>query len=257
MNKPDADNRYIDRVANHKISVVEGEVDKDKVAVAASTQSSKTGTIPDEFADDKLFTAVVKGKSQKIEELVKKELDKGREAQSIIDESLITAITHVGVLFDKQIYYLPQLIASAETMEKGISILEPILASSRSGESKGTIVMATVEHDIHDIGKNLVVLMLKNYGYNVIDLGKDVPAEKIIDTALESNADIIGLSALMTTTMMEMKKVVGMVRERNMDVKVIVGGAVITQGFADEIGADGYSKDAQEAVEVVGRLLEK
>lgn len=257
MNKPDADNRYIDRVANHKISVVEGEVDKDKVAVAASTQSSKTGTIPDEFADDKLFTAVVKGKSQKIEELVKKELDKGREAQSIIDESLITAITHVGVLFDKQIYYLPQLIASAETMEKGISILEPILASSRSGESKGTIVMATVEHDIHDIGKNLVVLMLKNYGYNVIDLGKDVPAEKIIDTALESNADIIGLSALMTTTMMEMKKVVGMVRERNMDVKVIVGGAVITQGFADEIGADGYSKDAQEAVKVVGRLLEK
>lgn len=257
MNKPDADNRYIDRVANHKISVVEGEVDKDKVAVAASTQSSKTGTIPDEFADDKLFTAVVKGKSQKIEELVKKELDKGREAQSIIDESLITAITHVGVLFDKQIYYLPQLIASAETMEKGISILEPILASSRSGESKGTIVMATVEHDIHDIGKNLVVLMLKNYGYNVIDLGKDVPAEKIIDTALESNADIIGLSALMTTTMMEMKKVVGMVRERNMDVKVIVGGAVITQGFADEIGADGYSKDAQEAVEVVGRLLKK
>ena len=257
MNKPDADNRYIDRVANHKISVVEGEIDKDKVAVAASTQSSKTGTIPDEFADDKLFTAVVKGKSQKIEELVKKELDKGREAQSIIDESLITAITHVGVLFDKQIYYLPQLIASAETMEKGISILEPILASSRSGESKGTIVMATVEHDIHDIGKNLVVLMLKNYGYNVIDLGKDVPAEKIIDTALESNADIIGLSALMTTTMMEMKKVVGMVRERNMDVKVIVGGAVITQGFADEIGADGYSKDAQEAVEVVGRLLKK
>lgn len=257
MNKPDADNRYIDRVANHKISVVEGEVDKDKVAVAASTQSSKTGTILDEFADDKLFTAVVKGKSQKIEELVKKELDKGREAQSIIDESLITAITHVGVLFDKQIYYLPQLIASAETMEKGISILEPILASSRSGESKGTIVMATVEHDIHDIGKNLVVLMLKNYGYNVIDLGKDVPAEKIIDTALESNADIIGLSALMTTTMMEMKKVVGMVRERNMDVKVIVGGAVITQGFADEIGADGYSKDAQEAVEVVGRLLKK
>lgn len=257
MNKPDADNRYIDRVANHKISVVEGEIDKDKVAVAASNQSSKTGTIPDEFADDKLFAAVVKGKSQKIEELVKKELDNGREAQSIIDESLITAITHVGVLFDKQIYYLPQLIASAETMEKGIAVLEPVLASSRSSEPKGTIVMATVEHDIHDIGKNLVVLMLKNYGYNVIDLGKDVPAEKIIDTALESNADIIGLSALMTTTMMEMKKVVGMVRERNMDVKVIVGGAVITQGFADEIGADGYSKDAQEAVEVVGRLLEK
>lgn len=255
MDKPDADNRYINRVTNHKISVVEGEVDKEKLTVSGTKQSSKTGTIPDEFTGDELFEAVVKGKSQKIEELVKKELEKGREAQKIIDESLITAITHVGVLFDKQIYYLPQLIASAETMEKGIAILEPVLASSRSSESKGTIVMATVEHDIHDIGKNLVVLMLKNYGYNVIDLGKDVPADVIIQAAIENNADIIGLSALMTTTMMEMKKVVGMVKERNLDVKVIVGGAVITQGFADEIGADGYSKDAQEAVVVVGRLL--
>ena len=255
MDKPDADNRYINRVTNHKISVVEGEVDKEKLTVSGTKQSSKTGTIPDEFTGDELFEDVVKGKSQKIEELVKKELEKGREAQKIIDESLITAITHVGVLFDKQIYYLPQLIASAETMEKGIAILEPVLASSRSSESKGTIVMATVEHDIHDIGKNLVVLMLKNYGYNVIDLGKDVPADVIIQAAIENNADIIGLSALMTTTMMEMKKVVGMVKERNLDVKVIVGGAVITQGFADEIGADGYSKDAQEAVVVVGRLL--
>lgn len=255
MDKPDADNRYINRVANHKISVVEGEVDKEKLTISSTKQSSKTGAIPDEFTGDELFEAVVKGKSQKIEELVKKELEKGREAQKIIDESLITAITHVGVLFDKQIYYLPQLIASAETMEKGIAILEPVLASSRSSESKGTIVMATVEHDIHDIGKNLVVLMLKNYGYNVIDLGKDVPADVIIQAAIENNADIIGLSALMTTTMMEMKKVVGMVKERNLDVKVIVGGAVITQGFADEIGADGYSKDAQEAVVVVGRLL--
>ena len=255
MDKPDADNRYINRVTNHKISVVEGEVDKEKLTVSGTKQSTKTGTIPDEFTGDELFEAVVKGKSQKIEELVKKELEKGREAQKIIDESLITAITHVGVLFDKQIYYLPQLIASAETMEKGIAILEPVLASSRSSESKGTIVMATVEHDIHDIGKNLVVLMLKNYGYNVIDLGKDVPADVIIQAAIENNADIIGLSALMTTTMMEMKKVVGMVKERNLDVKVIVGGAVITQGFADEIGADGYSKDAQEAVVVVGRLL--
>lgn len=255
MDKPDADNRYIERVSGHKISVIEGEVDKETLTVSGSNQSSKTGVIPEEFAGDELFAAVVKGKLQKIEELVNKELESGKEAQSIIDGSLIKAINHVGVLFDKQIYYLPQLIASAETMEKGIAVLEPILAASRSGEPKGTIVMATVEHDIHDIGKNLVVLMLKNYGYNVIDLGKDVPAEKIVQTAADSDADIIGLSALMTTTMMEMKKVVGMVKERNIDVKVIIGGAVITQGFADEIGADGYSKDAQEAVTLVERLL--
>ena len=120
-------------------------------------------------------------------------------------------------LFDKQIYYLPRLISSAETMELGIGVLEPVLAQNKDKEPLGTIVMATVEHDIHDIGKNLVVLMLKNYGYDVIDLGKDVPAETIIEAAKEHNADIIGLSALMTTTMMEMKKVVNLVKENNMD----------------------------------------
>ena len=127
-----------------------------------------------------------------------------------------------GKLFDKQIYYLPQLISSAETMELGIGVLEPVLAQNKDKEPLGTIVMATVEHDIHDIGKNLVVLMLKNYGYDVIDLGKDVPAETIIEAAKEHNADIIGLSALMTTTMMEMKKVVNLVKENNMDTLVII-----------------------------------
>jgi Predicted cobalamin binding protein len=117
------------------------------------------------------------------------------------------------------------------------------------------VVIATVEHDIHDIGKNLVALMLRNYGYRVVDLGKDVPAGEIIDAAIRENADIIGLSALMTTTMMEMKTVVELAKEKGVSAKIIIGGAVITQGFADEIGADGYSKDAQEAVELVGRIL--
>ena len=115
--------------------------------------------------------------------------------------------------------------------------------------------MATVEGDIHDIGKNLVVLMLKNYGYHVIDLGKDVPADLIVDTAMKENARVIGLSALMTTTMMRMKDVVELVKEKEMDTKVIIGGAVITQSFADEIGADGYSKDAADAVKLVQRLM--
>ena len=178
-----------------------------------------------------------------------------KDAQKVIDESLIPAINHVGVLFDKQIYFLPQLISSAETMETGIGVVEPILAANRSSEPLGTIVIATVEHDIHDIGKNLVALMLRNYGYRVVDLGKDVPAEDIIQAAIREKADIIGLSALMTTTMMEMKKVVNMVREQNLPVKVMIGGAVITRSFADEIGAEGYSKDAQEAVVEVARLL--
>ena len=140
-------------------------------------------------------------------------------------------------------------------MKEAMEYLEPLLLAGKKDEAKATVVIATVEGDIHDIGKNLVVLMLKNYGYRVFDMGKDVPAETIIEAAIEHNADIIGLSALMTTTMMEMKKVVDMVHEQNLSCKVLIGGAVITQSFADEIGADGYAEDAQDTVRVVGRLL--
>ncbi|MCI8377624.1 MAG: dihydropteroate synthase [Lachnospiraceae bacterium] len=255
MNKPEGDIRYISRVADKKLSVISGEVSPDAVV---SSRPAGTGTQVDTADNqDALFQAVVKGRKEKVLELVKERMGEGAEAQKIIDESLIPAINHVGELFDKQIYYLPQLIASAEAMEGGIGILEPVLEQNRSGQSLGTIVIATVEHDIHDIGKNLVALMLKNYGYNVIDLGKDVPAETIVAKAKEVDADIIGLSALMTTTMMEMKKVIALAKEEKVRAKIIIGGAVITQGFADEIGADGYSKDAQEAVVLVGRLLER
>lgn len=252
MDKPEADNRYINRVTEHKISVLSGEVDTGTVTLKPG---SSKGGLETEITGDMLFDAVVKGKQNKIEELARSALENGRDAQDIIDKSLIPAINHVGMLFDRQIYYLPQLISSAETMEKGINVLEPVLKKNRSKESLATIVIATVEHDIHDIGKNLVALMLRNYGYNVVDLGKDVKAEAIVDAAVKEKADIIGLSALMTTTMMEMKKVTDLVHKKNLDCKVIIGGAVITQGFADEIGADGYSKDAQEAVTLVGKLL--
>ncbi len=140
-------------------------------------------------------------------------------------------------------------------MEKAIGYLEPMLVRGGSEEETATIVIATVEGDIHDIGKNLVVLMLKNYGYRVIDLGKDVAADVIVDTAIREGAAVIGLSALMTTTMMRMKDVVELAGARGCKSKIIVGGAAITQGFADEIGADGYSKDAAECVKLVERLL--
>jgi len=116
--------------------------------------------------------------------------------------------------------------------------------------------MATVKGDIHDIGKNLVVLMLKNYGYDVIDLGKDVEAQEIVDTAKEKGAAVIGLSALMTTTMMEMKEVIDLAKAQGVTAKIIIGGAVVTQSFAQEIGADGYSEDAREAVKLVNALLQ-
>ena len=253
MNKPEGDIRYINRVADRKLTVLSGEVPPEAVLAEGVSKNPKSGDLAEN--QDKLFQAVVKGRKEKVPELVKERLEHGEEAQKIIDDSLIPAINHVGELFDKQIYYLPQLISSAEAMEGGIGVLEPVLAAGRAGKSLGTIVIATVEHDIHDIGKNLVALMLRNYGYHVIDLGKDVPAETIVAKAKEADADIIGLSALMTTTMMEMKKVVELAKREKVRAQIIIGGAVITQGFADEIGADGYSGDAQEAVALVGRLL--
>lgn len=182
-------------------------------------------------------------------------LAEGNSPQSVIEEHLIPAINEVGVLFDQKKYFLPQLISSAEAMELAISHVEPLLPKTEGGKEMPVIVMATVEGDIHDIGKNLVVLMLKNYGYRVVDLGKDVPKEVIIENAIKEKADIIGLSALMTTTMMRMKDVVEYAKEKNVASKIIIGGAVITQSFADEIGADGYSKDAAEACRLVERLL--
>lgn len=250
MNKPEADTRYINRVMDHPLPM--------GAQAAAAPAADKGAAAPapaGEEYDDILMEAVVKGRKGKIVDLVKEAVEQGRSPQEIIDESLIPGINRVGELFDAKKYYLPQLISSAETMETGIGYLEPILAASRDREPMATIVLATVEHDIHDIGKNLVALMLRNYGYRVIDLGKDVPAEKILDTAQKEDADIIGLSALMTTTMMEMDKVVKMARERKIRAQIIIGGAVITQSFCDEIGADGYSEDAQEAVKVVSRLL--
>ncbi len=259
MNKPEGDIRYIERVSEKKVTVVTGDVSAEALSAAGkkADDGKKDGSIKEGENRDPLFLAVVKGRKEKVIELVGQKLAEGKEAQSIIDESLIPAISHVGVLFEKQVYYLPQLISSAEAMESGIEILEPVLAEGRTGKSLGTVVIATVEHDIHDIGKNLVALMLKNYGYHVIDLGKDVPAEEIIETAKREDADLIGLSALMTTTMMEMKKVVELRNKEKVRAKIMIGGAVITQSFADEIGAEGYSKDAKEAVEVAGKLLER
>ncbi len=239
LNKPEADLKYINGVAKAQISA-----DAPKQTQA----QEETGVHP-------LFTAVVKGKEGQVLELVKKELERGESPAAIIDSCLIPAINHVGELFEKGTYFLPQLIASAETMEKAIDYLEPMLAKERGSEKLDTVVMATVKGDIHDIGKNLVVLMLKNYGYEVIDLGKDVESQKILDTAKKEKASVIGLSALMTTTMTEMKHLVEMAKEQDCEAKIIIGGAVVTESYAQEIGADGYSKDAREAVKLVNHLL--
>ena len=140
-------------------------------------------------------------------------------------------------------------------MKNSIEILEPLLLQEAQEQDKPVVVIATVEGDIHDIGKNLVALMLKNYGFQVIDLGKDVPKEEIIRAAKENNAQIIALSALMTTTMQRMKEVITYARQEGVTAKIMVGGAVITRDYAEQIGADGYSADAAEAVKVAGTLI--
>lgn len=251
MNKEGADIRYIENVKS--------------LSLTAGTETGKTGTagtdkqsdksVPNAVGHSRLYDNVLKGNKRTMIEDVKAFLAEGHSPQSVIEEHLIPAINEVGELFDRKKYFLPQLISSAEAMELAISHVEPLLPKKKGDKKMPVVVIATVEGDIHDIGKNLVVLMLKNYGYQVIDLGKDVPKEVIVETAIKENAAIIGLSALMTTTMMRMKDVVEYAKEQNVKAKIIIGGAVITQSFADEIGADGYSKDAAEACRLVERLL--
>lgn len=255
LNRPDSDIAYIERMnmlaekkAQYETVVVKKQPDS---AAGDSTGTNTNG------GNDAIFQAVLKGSKGSILDEVKKVLDAGKKPDEIINESLIPAINEVGELFNKKKYFLPQLIGSANTMKHAIDYLEPLLEKNDTGENMPTLVIATVEGDIHDIGKNLVVLMLKNYGYNVIDMGKDVPCEDIVNKAIEENAAVIGLSALMTTTMLRMKDVIELCKEKGCSSKVIIGGACITQSYADEIGADGYSKDAAECVKLVEKLLQK
>lgn len=204
-----------------------------------------------------LQNAVLKGNRNGIVQITREALAQGEEPAVLLNEVLLPAINTVGEYFDQGKYFLPQLIASAEAMKNAIELLEPLLLKDNSSENMSVVVIATVEGDIHDIGKNLVALMLKNHGFRVIDLGKDVPKEKIIEAAKEHHAEIIALSALMTTTMQRMREVVAYAAEQKVHAKIMIGGAVITQEYADEIGADGYSKDAAEAVRLAKKLKEE
>ena len=205
---------------------------------------------------DKLKTAVLKGNRNGIVKITKEALESGEKPAELLNQVLLPAINQVGEYFDQGKYFLPQLIASAEAMKNSIEILEPLLQTGSAGEEMPVVVIATVEGDIHDIGKNLVALMLKNHGFHVIDLGKDVPQAKILETAREHHAEFIALSALMTTTMQRMREIVAAAKQEGITAKIIIGGAVITQEYADEIGADGYSKDAADAVKLAKSLME-
>lgn len=220
-----------------------------EVGQAAAEKAS-----PEKDIRNVLRNSVLKGNQRGIAARTREALEKGEDPSALLNEVLLPAINEVGELFDRGKYFLPQLIASANAMKNSIEVLEPLLSRDSEVQNMPAAVIATVEGDIHDIGKNLVALMLKNYGFRVIDLGKDVPKEAIIQAAEENDAEIIALSALMTTTMRRMKEVIDYARERKTKAKIMVGGAAITQEYADEIGADGYSADAAGAVKLARRL---
>lgn len=203
----------------------------------------------------RLREAVLEGNREAVGGLIAESLEAGIDAAALAQEVMIPAIVEVGERFGRKEYFLPQLIASGETMKIGMEALEPFLKEpSKEAAGRGTILIATVKGDIHDIGKNIVGLMLRNYGYRVIDLGKDVPSERIVREIEKHRPHVVGLSALMTTTMTRMKEVIEMARGRGQSCPFLVGGAVVTRAHADAIGAE-YARDGVEAVRIVERLI--
>ena len=206
---------------------------------------------------DTLQTYILQGQKEPLIYQIKELLSaKDADPLSIIKEGIIPSLEKLGELFAQGEIFLPQLLLSSEAVKAAFSYLRRQLPVS-SLENKGTIILGTVKGDIHDIGKNIVKALLENHGYKIIDLGKNVPAEAFISAAKKEKAQMIGLSALMTTTMVEMEKIIQEVQKGKLTVKIIVGGAVVTEDYALKIGADGYGKDAVETVKVVGKLLGK
>jgi len=199
--------------------------------------------------------AVVRGDKERLTELLDAALESGREPFELVNGELIPGIMEVGEKYERREYFLPQLMLSAETVQLGFERLKPLLDQANQGEQRPRIIMATVEGDIHDIGKNIVCLMLRNHGFEVVDLGKDVPAADIVEAARCHDARLIGLSALMTTTMVRMEEVVALVRQENLPAKIMIGGAVVSQAYAESIGAHGYARDAVAAVRLAKQLV--
>ena len=199
--------------------------------------------------------AVIGGKHAEIKALVTQALDAGLDPNTIINDALIAAMDVVGTDFGSGKIFVPEMLVAALTMKSGLAIVKPRLAGGQI-QSRGTVIMATVKGDLHDIGKNLVSMMLEGAGFKVLDLGVDLSVEKLIDQVKAIQPDILGLSALLTTTMPEMQKVIAELKTRGLrdKVKVLVGGAPLDRAFAEKIGADGYGANAAEAVELARRF---
>jgi len=201
-----------------------------------------------------LKTAVIKGDQNTAQEVTKEALNEGMDPEKILEEGLIAGMNVIGAAFKKNEVYVPEVLIAARAMKMAMEILEPKLAEA-GVEPIGTVVMGTVKGDLHDIGKNLVTMMLKGAGFNVIDIGTDAEPMKFVEAIKENKAKAVGLSALLTTTMPMMEKTVAAIKESGTGTKVMVGGAPVTQEYADKIGAEGYAADAATAVDVAKALL--
>lgn len=192
-----------------------------------------------------------------VAELVQEALDSGIDTNTILLKGLSAGMEQVGQKYETGEYFIPDMLTAAEAVEAGMKVMEPHLAGEGASEGKGKVVMATVEKDLHDIGKNLVSIMLRGAGFNVVDLGIDVPAARIVEAAEEEKADLVGLSALLNTTMVNMEDVIKELENKGLrdKIKVIIGGAPTSDDFADEIGADAYGKDAFAAIRAAEQLL--
>lgn len=206
----------------------------------------------------KLFDAVLEGDFDGVETNVTAALDAGLDPNAILNDGMIAAMREVGVRFEAGEYYVPEMLIAARAMQSGMVLLKPHLQKTEQ-KSNGRVLMGTVKGDLHDIGKNLVGLMLEGAGYEIIDLGVDVPAEEFVKKAIELKPDVIGMSALLTTTMASMKTTLDALDAAGLrrNIKVIVGGAPVTDTFAQQIEADGFSPDASRAVNLVNELLGK
>ncbi|MBO5402990.1 MAG: homocysteine S-methyltransferase family protein [Clostridia bacterium] len=225
----------------------------DLFTVIAPTTTAETQKTVEEFSSE-LQRAVIKGFKEKAAELTKSIL-LSVDPLEIVNNEIIPALNTVGKGFEEKTVYLPQLLMSAEAAKSAFEVIKSFMAGGEKSADKGTFVIATVHGDIHDIGKNIVKLLLENYGFNVVDLGKDVPPEKIVETAIQLHAPLAGLSALMTTTVPAMEETIKQLKAKAPWCKTVVGGAVLTQEYADKIGADKYAKDAMEAVRYAENII--
>ena len=207
-------------------------------------------------APSKIKESVIAGEVDEVKELVQKAVEEGQDIKKIMDEGLIAGIHIVGEKYDSGEFFLPEMVIAATAMKEGLKILNPLLKQGDI-ESAGTVVLGTAQGDIHDIGKSIVGTMLEGAGFMVTDIGVDVGPEKFVEAAKEKGADIIGVSALLTTTMVKMEDVIKAVKGAGLKAKVMIGGASVTQEFADKIGADGYAPDAPSAVGKARELVKK